>query len=195
MDPNPGDHICAIYATTAELASEVARFLADGLRKGERCWYVASGPEIGAIRSALKTIKVDVTAETSREALKLISGNGAYIVHGEFNPEVTLKIFNDAIEQAYTDGFTGFRAAADMSWALECENGLVQLLTYEALLRSLFANCRAIGMCLYDRQRMPLEVINGALALHPIGGQNGEYRSNPFYQLTGGGGTPFTNAG
>ena len=31
-----GDHVCAVYSTTAELAEAVARFLADGLRSLER---------------------------------------------------------------------------------------------------------------------------------------------------------------
>lgn len=188
--PKRGDHICATYATTAELASEVAGFLADGLRQGERCWYVAAGPELGAIRGALKNLDVDVARQTARAALKLISGNGAYIVHGAFNAEVTIDIFNNAIEQAYTDGFTGFRAAAEMSWALDCEDGTTQLLTYEALLRSLFSTCRAIGLCLYDRRRMPLAVINGALAVHPVAGRNGRYRPNPFYDATSDGRAP-----
>ena len=52
---------------------------------------------------------------------------------------------------------------------------------YEALLRSLFANCRAIGLCFYDRRRMPLDVINGALATHPVVGSQGQYHANRFY--------------
>ena len=139
-----GDHVCAIYSTAAELAQEVAGFLAEGLRSRERCWYVAAGNETDSVRAALRKLGVDVTTETRREALKLISGDGAYVVHGTFNPEATMQIFNDAIEQAYTDGFTGFRAAAEMSWALDCEDGAHQVIVYEALLKSLFANCRAI---------------------------------------------------
>ena len=38
-----GDHVCALYSTTAELTREVAPFLAEGLRRRERCWYVAAG--------------------------------------------------------------------------------------------------------------------------------------------------------
>jgi hypothetical protein len=57
-----------------------------------------------------------------------------------------------------------------MSWALDCEDGPQQAIVYEALLRSLFANCRAIGLCLYNRKRMPPDVINGALATHPVAG-------------------------
>ena len=94
---------------------------------------------------------------------------------------MTLQIFNDAIEQAYTDGFTGFRAAAEMSWALGCQDGAHQVILYEALLKSLFASCRAIGLCLYDRKRMPLGIINGARATHPIAGSHGHYRANLFY--------------
>jgi hypothetical protein len=68
-----------------------------------------------------------------------------------------------------------------MSWALDREGGAHRLIEYEALLRSLFASRRAIGLCLYDRTRMPLAVINGALATHPIAVSHGQFRANPFY--------------
>jgi hypothetical protein len=184
-----GDHVCAIYSTTEELAREVARFLAEGLRSRERSWYVGSGDEMDSVRGELRRLGVDVPAETRRKTLQLISGDAAYIVHGTFNPETTIQVFNDAIEQAYTDGFTGFRAAAEMSWALDCTDGAHQVIVYEALLKSLFANCRAIGFCLYDRRRMPLDVINGALLTHPIAGTHGRYSANRFYDPAIAGGT------
>ena len=176
-----GDHVCSIYSTPHELSMEVARFLTDGLRGSERCWYVGEGEEMDSVGAALRQLGVDVTAETERGALQLISGDGAYIVHGAFDPEATIRIFNDAIEQACTDGFAGFRAAAEMSWALDCPDGAHQVIVYEALLKSLFASCRAIGLCLYDRNRMPLAVIDGALSTHPVAGSRGHYGANPFY--------------
>lgn len=176
-----GDHVCAIYSTGQELAGEVAGFLAEGLRGRERCWYVGNAHEMDAVRAALGDNGIDVAADTARGALRLISGAGAYAVRGAFNPEATIQVFNDAIEQAYTDGFTGFRAAAEMSWALECQDGAQQVIVYEALLKSLFASCRAIGLCLYDRTRMPLGIIDGALSTHPVAGTGGRYGANPFY--------------
>jgi len=176
-----GDHVCAIYSTTAELTREVAGFLAEGLSRHERCWYVGIGSEMLGIHAELRKLGIDAAAQTRRDALQLISGSGAYVVHGRFNPEATIQTFNDAIEQAHTDGFTGFRAAAEMSWALDCADGAYQVIVYEALLKALFASCRAIGLCLYDRSTMPLAVINGALATHPIAGVSGNYGANPFY--------------
>ena len=176
-----GEHVCAIYTTPEELTRHVARFLAEGLRGNERCWYVGEGAELDSVLTALRNLGINVTADTKRGALQLITGDAAYIVHGTFNPEATIQIFNDAIEQAYTDGFTGFRAAAEMSWALKCEDGAHQVIVYEALLKSLFASCRAIGLCLYNRQRMPLDVIDGALSTHPVVGAHGRYGANPFY--------------
>ena len=48
----------------------------------------------------------------------MLCADEAYVLRGTFDPEATLRSFNDAIEAASTDGFTGFRAAAEMSWAL-----------------------------------------------------------------------------
>ena len=196
MRAKRGDHICAIYSTNAELAQTAARFLAEGLRNGERCWYVASGDEGERVRASLAAFNVDVNAELARGALDLIADDGAYVVHGAFDPEATVQVFNDAIEQAYSDGFTGFRAAAEMSWALEHEEGTYQLIVYEALLRSLFANCKATGLCLYDRRRMPLDVINGALDTHPytLRASGGECCANPFYEASASRLTPVDEA-
>ena len=87
-----GDHICGLYSTRAELVDAVAPFLAEGLQNGERCWYVASPQQADAVRTAMKARHVDVTGATARGGLQLTSGARAYVVHGEFNPETTIRI-------------------------------------------------------------------------------------------------------
>ncbi|HXW08370.1 MAG TPA: MEDS domain-containing protein [Vicinamibacterales bacterium] len=178
---NPGDHVCAIYSTRGELAEAVGEFLAEGLRKSERCWYVPAADEPPAIRAELEERGVNTTRAIDRGALNILSSQTAYTVRGDFDPEETLAVFSSAIEQALSDGFSGFRAAANMSWALDLENGVERLVTYEALLRSLFASAPATGLCLYDRTRMPLAVVDGALSTHPVVRSDGMYRMNPFY--------------
>ena len=178
---NPGDHVCAIYESDAELAELVGEFVADGLRKAERCWYLPASDTPDALRAALNARQIDTTAATARGALRILSPNAAYSVRGDFNPEETMMVFSQAIEDALAAGYTGFRAAANMSWALDLDDGLERLITYEALLRSLFSSARATGLCLYDRTRMPLAVIDGALCTHPVVRAGDRYAPNRFY--------------
>jgi two-component system, chemotaxis family, sensor kinase Cph1 len=178
---NPGDHICALYADDRQLAEIVGPFLAERRRRGERCWCLPAGNEEALIGRALEREGVRVAQETKRGALAILSSNAAYDVRGDFDPEETMRVFSDAIEQVLTDGFSGFRAAANMSWALNLTNGPERLIEYEALLRSLFSTARATGLCLYDRNRMPLAVIDGALATHPLIRTDKAFKPNPFY--------------
>lgn len=181
---NPGDHICAIYSSDDELAEIVGEFLAEGIRKAERCWYLPASDDPRAVRAALRAHHVDTTRAEDRGALSILSSNAAYSVRGDFDPEETMRVFSNAIEQAFADGFNGFRAAANMSWALNLADGPERLITYEALLRSLFSSARATGLCLYDRNRMPLAVIDGALSTHPVVRAHDTYSRNAFYDVT-----------
>ena len=176
-----GDHICALYSTSSELADLVADYIVDGLRRGQRTWFITPGGEVPAVAAALAERRVDVHEQSARGALQLISGADTYVVHGSFEPEVAIKTFSDAIDQSYRDGFTGFRAAAEMSWALDDVDHMEQLIVYEALLKTLFSTARATGLCLYHRNRMPLNVLNGALCTHPVVHSSGGYSANPFY--------------
>jgi hypothetical protein len=151
------------------------------LKKGERCWYVAFGREGAIVEAALRKKGIDVEAEMRRGALDIKIDDAAYLSAGEFHPEATVRTFSDAIESALADGFQGFRAAADMSWALSLPDGTRRVIAYEALLKSLFATSHVTGMCLYHRAKMPLQVLNGALVTHPLVAMNSHVHANPFY--------------
>lgn len=181
MHLRPGDHICALYTGDAELNDIVADFLAEGLRNGERCWYVAPSDDRSPLRTALARRDVDLASEIRRGALLVIPPADAYADGDRFEPEQTMATFSDAIERALGDGYAGFRAAAEMSWVLQVPDGAQQLFTYEALLRSLFSTSRAIGLCLYQRDLMPVDVIGGALTTHPLVRTASVYRRNRFY--------------
>lgn len=179
---SPGDHICALYATGEELSGMVAPYLAQGLGRGERGWFLPAADGAAGVRRRLAALGIDVDAEIRRGALVFAGPKAAYAARGNFDPEETMAVFGRAIENALNDGFTGFRAAAEMSWVLDVDDGEERIVTYEALLKSLFANGHATGMCLYHRDRMPLHVIDGALATHPVvRAPRGDFRPNPFY--------------
>lgn len=181
MTLGPGDHACCIYESGAQLVETVAGFVADGLRRGERCWYVAAGGEEQAVLAALVARGIDVAAAARRGALSVIPASEAYPLQDSFAPERSMQVFSDAIEQALSDGFSGFRAAADMSWALTPGGPSESLIVYEALLKALFSSSRVAGLCLYPRRMTPLKVLNGVLATHPLAATRGSIAVNPFY--------------
>jgi hypothetical protein len=181
MTLRPGDHVCSLYDTDEQLATTVAAFLADGLARNERCWYVPRADEAAAVATAMQARGIDVEAATARSALRLFDSMDTGTVYGGFDPERTMRVFSEAIEQALSDGFQGFRAAAEMSWALQVADGGEAVITYEALLRMLFTSSPATGLCLYDRRRMPRRVLNGALLTHPIIEAAGGFMPNRVY--------------
>ena len=88
-----------------------------------------------------------------------------------------------AADSALTDGFTGLRAAGDMSWLLDEAPGSERAVEYEAMMNEFYGNSRALGLCLYDRQRLHPLALESALRTHPavmIGDQCS--RDNPFYE-------------
>ena len=179
---NLGDHICGIYSTEDELCGIVAPYLSEGLRRGERCWFLPSAKGHVGVRLGLVKQGIDVDREVRRGALVFADSTAAYAVRGRFDAEETMAVFGAAIEDALNDGFTGFRAAAEMSWVMDVEGGEERIVTYEALLKSLFSNGHATGLCLYHRDRMPRNVIDGALATHPIvHAPRTGYQRNPYY--------------
>lgn len=67
-----------------------------------------------------------------------------------------------------------------MTWLLDEAPGSLQVVEYEALVTELFKNVRAVGMCQYDRSRLPAEIIDHALATHGTVVLDGAQAMNPF---------------
>jgi hypothetical protein len=177
-----GDHACGIFSSRAQLVRLVSRFLAEGLERYEHCWYVGSRADGIAIRSALRRRGVEADDQIRHGALRIVLPSDVYTIQGEFNPNRTIGVFDDAIKQSLAHGFRGFRVAADMSWALAIPDGAERLIAYEASAKALFATTPVTAFCLYHRRRMPLNVLHGAMVTHPVTfAARGEAMPNPFY--------------
>jgi len=177
-----GDHACGIFSSRAQLVRLVSRFLADGLRRYEYSWYIGSRADGVAIRAALRRRGVEVDDQIRHGALRILLPGDVYLRQGDFDEQRTIRIFDDAIKQSVAHGFRGFRAAADMSWALGIPDGAERLVAYEASARELFATAPVTAFCLYHRRRMPLNVLNGAMVTHPVTfAARGDAMSNPFF--------------
>jgi hypothetical protein len=103
---------------------------------------------------------VDVDATERSTALLLRTSDQAHLQDGHFDSERMLKMLNESIEKALDDGFAGLRTCGDMSWLADTPPGAHQVIEYEAVLNQLFRNVHGLGMCQYDRKRLPAHLVD-----------------------------------
>ena len=179
-----GAHICALYETEDEQLSIAAAYIADGLRQGERCLFVARLTAVlSRFRTALRRRGIDAQKMLASGALMEGTNAEAHLAEGRFDSERMLRFLNEAVEAALDAGFKGLRTCGDMSWLLDEAEGSERVVEYEALLNQFFQGMRAAGMCLYNRARLPAGLIDHAIATHSSVSIDGRHRPNPFYEL------------
>jgi CheY-like chemotaxis protein len=61
-----GDHACAMHADATESGGLAADFIADGLGRAERCWYIRDTHTPGTINRALHERGIDVDGQLRR---------------------------------------------------------------------------------------------------------------------------------
>ena len=178
-----GDHICSLYVVRTEQLKVAAQFLAEGLRRGEQCLYSdASEAALEEFREALSAEGVSVAPAEASGSLLLRTKQQTHLRSGVFNCEEMLDMLNGAVESALNAGFTGLRTCGDMSWLLDEGAGAERVFEYEALLNQFFKNVRGLGMCQYDRHRLPPPAIDAALSTHASVHVAGILKANPHYR-------------
>src|SRR6185503_8626248 len=78
-----GDHICGLYETEEEQLAIAARYIAEGLQRGERCLFVGRSPAlIQRFRMTLGKLGVDVSNMVQQGALIEATNAEAHLAGG-----------------------------------------------------------------------------------------------------------------
>jgi MEDS: MEthanogen/methylotroph, DcmR Sensory domain len=179
-----GDHVCTLFRSREEQLSAAIEYIQQGLNRNERCLYVCSEQTPDEFRAALATAGIDVAREEAKGALILLTKESGHLEGGSFSPSHMISMLRNAVENALKDGFQGLCAAGDMTWLLDDAPGSEQLAEYEALLNHFYRNNRALGLCQYNRRRLPAAALDHGLATHPTIRIAGPILlTNPFYEL------------
>lgn len=177
-----GDHTCLVYESEEEQVRAAAHFIAEGLRRGERCAFDGDARTAEHVTAALRGAGVNTGRERERGALVYSTSRDTYLGAGRFDPEGQFRRLGGLVERSLAEGFTGLRHAGEMGWALGSEPGCERLLEYEAGLNGLLPALNLTGMCQYDRRRFPAEVVRDALRAHPVAVLSDRVRPNHFYE-------------
>lgn len=183
MQYQQGDHICALYSNRDEQLSAAIEYLRGGLSRGERCLYVCCEHTPDEFRAGLRAAGIDVDTEEARGALLLITKQEGHLQGGSFDPDKMIHMLHGAVKDALDAGFAGLCAAGDMSWLLDEAEGSERIAEYEARLNDFYPTSRALGLCLYNRNRLPAGTLDHSLATHPHVRLEGNILlDNPFYE-------------
>src|SRR5579884_3078106 len=166
-----GDHICIFYRDENSLTQTLAHYIAAGLQNGERCFCAQKQQMIPRILNSLEALGVNTAREVERGALELHTEDEVYFTNGRFEPQVMMEMLEQSIVDAVACGFTGFRTAGELSWAMDRNQGDTaalcdQIVRYETMVERSYPGKPAIGVCQYPAHRFPREVVQRVLESH-----------------------------
>ena len=179
-----GDHVCTLFSSPDEQLAAATDYIRQGLARGEQCLYVCGEQTPAGFRAALSAAGIDVHRHEERGALVLLTKETGHLQGGSFNASRMISMLSSAVEGALEAGFTGLCAAGDMTWLLDEAPGSDQIAEYETRLNHFYRNHRALGLCQYNRCRLPAAVLDHGIATHPTVRIEGQILlTNPFYEL------------
>jgi anti-sigma regulatory factor (Ser/Thr protein kinase) len=171
----PFAHQALLYRDEAEFVAEVARFIDEGVARGDAVLVVVPPAQIAELRSALG-------GPRNGEQISFLD-----VTEAGRNPATILPLWIDFVEQNLAAG-RGFRGVGEPVWPGRSEAALVECRNHEGLLNLYFEDGpRWELLCPYDAGRLDDRTIEDARATHPRLLEHGEPRLNAAYDDASGG--------
>jgi two-component system, chemotaxis family, sensor kinase Cph1 len=178
-----GDHVCTLFSSREEQVNAAIDYIRGGLSRGERCLYICGEQTPHEFRAELRAAGIDADAEDKRGAL-VLSTKREHLKGGSFKASRMIEMLAGAVADALKAGFAGLCAAGDMTWLLDEAPGSREIVEYEALLNHFYASNQALGLCQYNRNRLPANIVDACLATHRhIRVAGHVLLENPYYEL------------
>ena len=143
-------------------------FVAEGLSRGEKCFLAQKQSTAQNLLYDLQFIGIDTEEKIQSGALEFHSEQEVYFPNGEFNVKALMAMLKQSIRDAVRLGFTGFRSAGDLSWAVEGRNECTQLIGYEEMVKKAYPGKPATGLCQYPIDAFPPDVLTRILEAHEM---------------------------
>jgi hypothetical protein len=165
---NHGDHICFLYRSEKSLQAMLARYVNEGLAKGEQCVCVESPRVRDLLCEHLRSLGIDLDHEIATGSLVFLLEEDVYFKGGRFDPEGLVKQLAESIDTSLRNGFTGLRIAGEVSRASGAPHLQKQLIDYERRADDYFAGKKAIGFCHYRVEAFPQQTLDSVIDAHAL---------------------------
>ena len=165
-----GQHVCLCYRSEAERQEVLGAFVSDGLAANAKVYYFAHREPVADVLTALHWTGIDSAQFISHGNLVVQTAYDSYLRTGVFDSDECMRNWIATIDAALSEGYSGIRVAADMSWVLDGIPGSDRLLDYERALSGLvFLNRPLIGLCEFDERLFDPQTVHALRAAHRDG--------------------------
>ena len=161
-------HQCLIYdGSPAKMLPALAAHIKQKLDENIRCLYLNSPTMVTGIRSYLFAAGIDVVYEVAKTSL-ILTSDQSHVKNGRFDIDQMLRMLEETLNQALSDGYRGLWATGDMTWELGQDKNLDTLLEYEWRLEKFIQKNPAMsGICQYHTDTLPRAAVCNGLLAHP----------------------------
>jgi signal transduction histidine kinase len=158
----PDVHSCLIYETPEEQLAAAVPLMEAGLKRGEKCIYLSDETSTGEVLEAMREHGIDIAAAIRSGALTVIPARTA---SGNGGTATTLDVLAEAARSVNGGGVT-------LAREITCAPGQVvdqkQIEDYERHVASCFTGKKFVDVALYNRKRIPPQVLLGVIRSHPV---------------------------
>jgi anti-anti-sigma factor len=143
-------------------------FVRTGLGAGEKVAYVAEDGHRDSTERALAEAGSDLAAALADERLSVQGASDTYVPGGRFDADATIGRMRDDIAAARASGFSGYRIAAEMQWALSSDTDGQAVINYEQRVDTLLHETGTAALCQYDHRRFDRDTARMSERVHHL---------------------------
>jgi MEDS: MEthanogen/methylotroph, DcmR Sensory domain len=175
----PGSHVCAFYRGDSDRDRLLSGYLGAGLTAGDKCICVVDSVTTAGWLKALPKSRGE--PGPAHGQLDIHLPETTYLAGGEFTTSDMLTFWTENMIKADVEGYSFYRLAGEMTWALRDAPGVEHLVGYESELNRVTSSYPVIVLCLYDLDRFSGEVVVNIVKTHPQVLVQGILVENPYY--------------
>lgn len=173
-------HLALFYRTEREQLAVASIFVELGLRRGERCLYLADQHSTDRIERHFRAAGIDVDARKRAGDLLVLEAADVYLDDG-FSPEKQVETLREITEESLEAGYAGVRAAGENTWSLDLDERFPQVLEFEAEFDRCCPDAGVTALCQYDLDAFSDETIANVLRTHKQLVYRETLCTNPYY--------------
>jgi hypothetical protein len=161
-----GRHVSFLCESPDEQMEVITSFFKIGLAQNHCCLYIADDEQASEEVTA-RLLSAGLPASTPHDSapLRIVTKYETFLRYARFEPVLMCSLIDTLIERMRSEGFTGVRIMAEMTWALGL--GCEKLVPYEARVNKHFHTWPLTMICQYHVQRFAPKILQDALRTHP----------------------------